>query len=183
MSWWRSPEREARVLTDYARLVRLIAGELQRRVRACDYEDLVQAGMLGLLDAVRRYDPTRGVPFGAYARYRVRGSMLDSIRSYLVPEELGEDALPVDADGEVLGPVDTDTQEEKYYRRERDEHLRQAMEQLPPRWREVIWGYYGESKTLREIGEGLGVNESRACQIRRAAVERLRLLLREMGAV
>jgi len=41
----------------------------------------VQTGTLGLIDAVRRYDPSKGIPFPAYARYRIRGSILDSLRA------------------------------------------------------------------------------------------------------
>lgn len=51
-----------------------------------DFDDLMQAGSMGLLDAVRRFDPSRGVPFAAYAKFRIRGAVLDSLRQL---DELG----------------------------------------------------------------------------------------------
>jgi RNA polymerase sigma factor for flagellar operon FliA len=45
-----------------------------------DFDDLLQAGSLGLLDAVRKFDPEKKVPFECYAKFRIRGSVLDSLR-------------------------------------------------------------------------------------------------------
>src|SRR4051795_587109 len=49
--------------------------------RHADIDELVQAGMLGLVEAARRFDPARGVPFEAWASLRIRGAVLDAVRS------------------------------------------------------------------------------------------------------
>ena len=62
-------------------LVEIIAAQIARSVgRAIEFDDLVGTGREGLLDAARRFDPTRGVPFRAYANFRVRGAILDGLR-------------------------------------------------------------------------------------------------------
>jgi RNA polymerase sigma factor for flagellar operon FliA len=63
-------------------LVRYIAARIASTIPASvELDDLIQTGTLGLIDAVRRYDPSKGIPFPAYARYRIRGAILDALRS------------------------------------------------------------------------------------------------------
>ena len=63
-------------------LVRFIAARIAANIPASvELDDLIQTGTLGLIDAVRRYDPSKGVPFAAYARFRIRGAILDALRS------------------------------------------------------------------------------------------------------
>jgi len=65
----------------HASLVKRIACHLINRLPASvQLEDLIQAGMIGLLEASRNYDPTQGASFETYAGIRIRGSMLDEIR-------------------------------------------------------------------------------------------------------
>jgi len=65
----------------YATLVKRIAYHLLSRLPSCvQAEDLIQAGMIGLLEASRNYDATQGASFETYAGIRIRGSMLDEIR-------------------------------------------------------------------------------------------------------
>lgn len=80
-------------------LVDLIARKMARSVGArVDQDELVAAGREGLLDAARRFEPTRGVPFGAYATYRIRGAMSDWIRkSVEVPRRAHERLLALEA--------------------------------------------------------------------------------------
>jgi len=62
-------------------LVSLVARQVSRSVRGlAERDDLMSAGREGLLDAARRYDAARGVPFRAFANFRVRGAMLDAVR-------------------------------------------------------------------------------------------------------
>lgn len=62
-------------------LVEIVAGQVARSIgRSIEFDDLVGAGREGLLDAARRFDPSRGVPFRAYANLRVRGAILDGVR-------------------------------------------------------------------------------------------------------
>lgn len=68
-------------LTQYASLVRRLALQLMARLPASvELEDLVQAGMLGLIDAANRYQEAQGAQFETYASQRIRGAMLDELR-------------------------------------------------------------------------------------------------------
>ncbi len=65
----------------YRKEVLLIAARLASRMPSCvEKEDLVGVGTLGLIDAINRFDPSRGVSFKTYAEIRIRGAMLDSLR-------------------------------------------------------------------------------------------------------
>lgn len=69
------------LVTRHASLVKRIAYHLLSRLPACvQAEDLIQAGMIGLLEASRNYDASQGASFETYAGIRIRGSMLDEIR-------------------------------------------------------------------------------------------------------
>jgi RNA polymerase sigma factor FliA len=62
-------------------LVNIIASQVARNLgRGVEFDDLLSAGREGLLDAARRYDEARGIPFRAYANFRVRGAILDGVR-------------------------------------------------------------------------------------------------------
>lgn len=70
------------VVEEQIPLVRHIAFQIATRFpRHVDREELVRAGMLGLVEASRRYDPARGVPFSRFAAQRIRGAVLDAARS------------------------------------------------------------------------------------------------------
>ncbi|OED41073.1 hypothetical protein ACH42_15020 [Endozoicomonas sp. (ex Bugula neritina AB1)] len=65
----------------HAEMVRRIALHLADRLDgACDPDDLIQAGLVGLLEAAERYDVIEGIPFEGYAYPRIRGAMLDGLR-------------------------------------------------------------------------------------------------------
>lgn len=69
------------LVDQHAGLVKRIAYHLISRLPACvQVEDLIQSGMIGLLEAARNYDPSQGASFETYAGIRIRGSMLDEIR-------------------------------------------------------------------------------------------------------
>jgi len=68
-------------LIEHADLVRRIAHHLVARLPACvDVDDLIQAGMIGLIEASRSYDAEQGASFATYASIRIRGAMVDEIR-------------------------------------------------------------------------------------------------------
>ena len=76
------PSSEDRLVGQYAPLVRRLALQLIARLpSSVELDDLVQAGMMGLLDAVRRYQPSAKAQFETYAVTRIRGAMLDELRS------------------------------------------------------------------------------------------------------
>jgi RNA polymerase sigma factor for flagellar operon FliA len=69
-------------LRDYAPLVKRIAHQLMSRLPySVQIDDIIQAGMIGLLDAASRYDEIHGAQFETYASQRIRGAMLDELRS------------------------------------------------------------------------------------------------------
>lgn len=78
-----APDLEARdaLVMAHVDLVRSLANQLSRRVPAhVEKSELVSVGVLGLIDAAQRYQPNLGVPFDAFARRRIHGAMLDSLR-------------------------------------------------------------------------------------------------------
>lgn len=80
---YRNAQRaaDADVVARHAELVRRIAHHLAARLPASvDVEDLVQAGMIGLIEAARHYDASQGAAFETYASIRIRGAMIDEIR-------------------------------------------------------------------------------------------------------
>ena len=66
---------------DHLYIVKIIASKLHARIPSgIELEDLVHSGILGLIDAVKKYDPVRGTRFPAYASLRIRGAILDELR-------------------------------------------------------------------------------------------------------
>jgi RNA polymerase sigma factor for flagellar operon FliA len=70
------------LITQYLPLVRYVAEKIHRRLPpGVDLESLVHSGVVGLLEALERYDPRRGVDFEIYARYRIQGEVMQCLRS------------------------------------------------------------------------------------------------------
>ncbi len=155
-------------------------------------DDLESAALIGLIDAVDRFQPERGVPFEGYASLRIRGAVLDEVRRV---DELGRadrrrqrEAAAQGEEGSYQRTVSLDELIENGYRggAEQDElaerydaedlrmRVRSAMACLPPRQREVLERYYGQSLTLRETGARMGISEARACQLHGRAIQNLR---------
>src|SRR5690349_20325868 len=77
-----SPASIEQVLIEHLPQVRLIARGLWGRTRFyVELDDLIGYGMLGLMDAVRKFDPSRGVLLKTYAEHRIRGAILDGLRA------------------------------------------------------------------------------------------------------
>ena len=83
----------------HAPLVRRIAYHLMGRLPpSVDVDDLVQAGMIGLLDAISRYEETHGAQFETYAVLRIRGAMLDELRnSDWLPRSMRQNMRKIEA--------------------------------------------------------------------------------------
>ena len=78
----RNPVLRHELITQYAPLVRLVVGRLGiPPTGLLDAEDLVSYGMIGLINAIDRFDPARGVRFEAFATVRIRGAVIDQLRS------------------------------------------------------------------------------------------------------
>ena len=214
----------------FAPLVKRIAYHLMARLpSSVQVDDLVQNGMMGLLDAISRFEAGMGAQFETYAAQRVRGAMLDGLRENdWLPRSLRRDfrrieeaiaqleqqygRVPAEKElaaalGMSLGEYQKmlqDTRghqlisfedmveegEEDFLERHltddsgepskilEDEALRrilvQGIEALPEREKMMMALYYEQDLNLREIGEVMGVTESRVCQLHSQAVARLR---------
>lgn len=214
----------------YAPLVKRIAFHLMARLPASvQVEDLVQNGMIGLLDAINRYESGHGAQFDTYAAQRVRGAMLDGLRENdWLPRGLRRDMRRIEqtitqleqeqgrtpSERELAEAMDmslADYQKmlqearghqliyfedlneeggESFLDRHLTDHdanplqmledknlrelLVQAIDVLPERERLMMALYYEQDLNLREIGEVMGVTESRVCQLHSQAIARLR---------
>ena len=222
------------MVEQYAPLVKRIAHHLMARMpSSVAVEDLYQAGFIGLLDAIKRFDSSKGASFDTYAGIRIRGAMVDDVRKgewaprsvhrnarriqeavRTVEHRTGGDAgdreialeLGVSIDeyhhmladsmstrlfslNQLESPddlIDTNFQqsasEDPYDELQNGVfrvHLARAIEQLSEREQLVMSLYYDEELNLKEIGEVLGVSESRVSQIHSQAAHRLRARLEE----
>ncbi|OQY71183.1 MAG: RNA polymerase sigma factor FliA [Rhodocyclaceae bacterium UTPRO2] len=221
-------DRDQRIM-QYAPLVKRIAYHLLAKLPASvQAEDLIQNGMLGLIDAFGRFEEGLGAQFETYAVQRIRGAMLDGLRENdWLPRSLRRDMRRIETavsqleqrygrqptEGELakaldlaLGDYQKMLQDARGYQLIHlddfggdgdddylDRHLPsseadplaalldknmrdvliRAIEDLPEREKTVMGLYYEEELNLREIGEILGVTESRVCQ----AIARLRARL------
>jgi RNA polymerase sigma factor FliA len=78
---WQDDEERERLLLEQLPQVRYIARRIHTRLpRHVPFEDLVHAGVVGLIDALHKYDQGKHVQFGSYAKFRIRGAILDSLR-------------------------------------------------------------------------------------------------------
>ena len=221
---------------------RIIAGRsfveaLARRMAASmphsiDLGDLVQDGMIGLIDAAHRFDEKRGIKFETFAERRVRGAMIDALRRDAWPRgirrvrreleaareklrhELGSEPSLADLADRmgsdearlsrvivrintieatsplatvdsgaaanlppVMVPLAMPTPDKACERGEVATRIREAIKALPRRERKVVGLYYYGEVTMKEIGNEIGVNESRISQLHARAVQRLRKTL------
>lgn len=223
------------IVLQYATLVKRIAHHLLLRMpSSVQLDDLVQSGMIGLLEAAKKYDLTKGASFETYAGIRIRGAMLDEIRKgdwaprsvhrksrkvaaaikaiemrtgtdakdHDVADELdmsldeyhsilqdasgsrlfsfddmldGEDSAIDKVVGEIPDPLDG-IQNDAFKK-----NLAEAISTLPEREQLVLSLYYNEELNLKEIGQVIGVSESRVSQIHTQAALRLRSRLAAWG--
>ena len=168
-----------------------LARGLSRRVRTTetpvtDSDDMASAAFLGLIDAVDRFEPGRGVPFEAYARLRIRGAMIDELRRTsersrsATPEEqprmMSLDGILDDGRTDML-PVGDGGLDDGFEREDLRGRVQVALDTLPVRQREVLTRYYKDELTLRQAGAQMGISEARACQLRGRAIVNLRRAL------
>lgn len=225
----RSDEKSEAVRRYAPMVYRVVRQVAERMPPSVDREYLFSAGMVGLLDALDKFDSDRGIPFEAYARIRIKGAVLDELRSldhltrsmrrasrsvHNSHQELEKaEGQPVSDDQvaqhtgmsvdqvqssrsrrappEIVDPSKLDmldlgalwqepkTAVEGLEGEERVRLVSQALADLPERNRLVVGLYYEAELTLQEIGDVLGVTQSRVSQILRKTVE----LLRERVAI
>ena len=225
------------LIINYSPLVKYVAGRLSSSLpQTVDTADLISYGIFGLIDAIEKYDPDRGIKFETYAIARIKGAIIDELRAmdwvprsvrarareletaYItletrlkrvpedseVAEEMGIsprelhdilsklsytsivsfEELWVGGDredrGNAMSVIEDETADDPVKMFEAEEIkdiLASAIERLPERERIVIGLYYYEGLTLKEIGQVLGVTESRVSQLHTKSVLRLRARL------
>jgi RNA polymerase sigma factor for flagellar operon FliA len=246
---WAAYKRDGRdaardeLILRYAPLVQYVVGRMGVGLPShVERADLVSYGIFGLIDAVERFDPDLGCRFETYAVARIKGNILDELRTLdWVPRSVRAKARRIEAavsrlaatlrrspteveladalgmnddqlqralsqvslmslvtfDAAVssaatgdppltVGDVLTSDDDDPLAAVELAElrgALADAIERLSERERAVVSLYYHDGLTLAEIGEVLGVTESRACQIHGKAVTRLRLRMAAAGRI
>lgn len=228
----RNEEELQQIVLEQMPQVKYIARRIHEHLpKHVPFEDLVQAGMVGLIDAVHKFDLEKNVKFTSYAKFRIRGAILDSLREMdwsprdlrrksrqvdsvmqKLQTELGRSASETEmatAMGLLLaefhaltneirgleissfqGETNEDGQENDlsqnipaatdenpltlYEKGETNQRLQKAITKLPEREQQVLMLYYQQELTMREVGELMGVGESRVSQIHSLAVQHLR---------
>jgi RNA polymerase sigma factor for flagellar operon FliA len=224
-----------KIVLEHLPLVKAIAIRVHENLPVhVDVDDLVHAGVLGLFDAVDKYDPNKKVQFHSYAKHRIKGAILDSLRQMdwasrdlrrrqkqidTVTRELALKLGRTPSDGEVAEEMGVDLarwnrilmelrslgtvsasggDEERDHLQEfaatrelapdrmcAQEQLRstlaRAIGTLPERYQKVVWLYYSNDMTMKEIGEVMGVNESRVSQIHKNALQKMAIALQSEG--
>jgi RNA polymerase sigma factor FliA len=234
---YTSPGGRDELVLKYLPLVRAIAVRVFENLPVhVDVDDLVHAGIMGLFDAAVRYDAAKQVSFQGYAKHRIKGAILDSLRDMdwasrdlrrrhkqleAVTRELSaiSERNPTEAEiAERMGmdvarwrqvaielrmvgllsastrSLDSENDAPPEFpatdqlnpdvitgQRELRAVLSSALKTLPDRYQTVIGLYYLGGKTMREIGDRLGINESRVSQIHRAALDKMSVNLHAAG--
>ncbi len=93
-----TPLQKKKIVQDYAPLVRFIANKIASRLPAnIELDDLLSAGVIGLMDAIDKYDPARDNKFKTYAEFRIRGAILDELREQdWIPRSMREKAKNIE---------------------------------------------------------------------------------------
>lgn len=183
----------------YAGLVRQIVGGFKRKLpRSVQRDDLLAAGMAGLWDAVRRHGGHADDSFEWYARVRIRGAILDELRSQdwlprraraaLTRAGASSDTPPVPlvvrlddmSEWEQAQTLATcaaaGTEECAMFNLSRDALLR-AIDGLPERERHIVAMHYFQGVKFKDLGGELGVSEPRISQLHSRAMQRLKAML------
>lgn len=93
-----TPEQKNQLISEYAPLIKFIAQKIAVRLPSnIELDDLISAGVIGLMDAIDKYDPTRDNKFKTYAEFRIRGAILDELRAQdWVPRSIRDKAKLLD---------------------------------------------------------------------------------------
>jgi RNA polymerase sigma factor (sigma-70 family) len=143
-------------------------------------DDLVSAGCFGLLLAARRFDPSRGVGFGVFARSHVHGALMREINAAIRASGAGlDDVLAVDSDAIEPDSLPDENGADEVERTETSE-VRDLMECLLTDHERTLLGlYFFEELTLAEVAAVLGGSESSVARAIKAALAKLKAAMAE----
>lgn len=156
-------------------IVRMLAKQLARRFNGLPFDDILQAGTIGLLHAAPRFKPEAGVLFATFVGWRIRGAMLDEIRRQMPTLDLREG--PRRRQVYPLVPLDAVAEPTQPRWEPADPWLQRHIDALPPREARLIRDYYWGGLRFSEIMPTLQVNESRVSQLHARAIFKLRTAL------
>lgn len=175
-------------------LVKKIARKLASKSGG-DPEEFEADGMIGLIEAAQRYDPTKNNNFPAYAKSRIWGSMVDGYRASDKTGRHERELRKKDPERKAktdhlihTSQVDVDSQElwDQLHNYAGDQivalerrYMRDLLNVLPFKLKRVMQMYYLEHRSYPEIGEAFGVSTSRICQLHRQSIEIIRAHLKK----
>lgn len=140
--------------------------------------ELIQEGMVGLLEAVERYDYTKGVAFSLYAVHRIRGRMCDFMNREFSRDELSLDRET--AEGWSLAEFIPGLQllpEEVVERHAVSDRVSQAIDRLPQKEKQVLQGIFLENKTPLVLAADIKVTPGHIYRLEKQGVRRIRGML------
>lgn len=163
------------LMTAYQPLVFKLAISFQ--LPEADTMELIQEGMVGLLEAAENYDYTRGVAFSVFASFRIKGSMVDYLKksnssTLYLEGDLGS-GLTL---GETLASVQA-SPTELAERQLLQEKVTQALGRLPEKEQQVITGMYLEDRTAQSIARAIDVSLGHVYHLQKKGVRRIRGML------
>lgn len=184
------------VLQGYFPLVRKLVRQVSRHLPPnVQRDDLLSAGMLGLVDSLRKNGGSDGETFAGYAKLRIRGAIVDELRAQDWLSRRAREAVEAEAASKVGGATvfvslsEVTPTEESVHMSGQDDPIEAisaqatrralsfAIGQLPERERRVIGMYYFEGAKLKDIGAELGIGEPRVSQLHTRALGMLRGML------
>ncbi|MFW5652874.1 MAG: sigma-70 family RNA polymerase sigma factor [Planctomycetota bacterium] len=196
-----SVEERAVLARQHEGLVRAVAWEMRQKLPPhVDIEELVAFGMLGLAQAISRYDPSNTAAFATYAFYRVRGEILDGLRRMswfyeaayegrVYADESNQDWESSDRSATVGIPrrhcsrrsieaAEVQQSQDAYKDGQLDaiflkERLQIALRELAPDERELLRLTYADGLSLAKAAERLGLSRSWACRLHQRILEQL----------
>jgi RNA polymerase sigma factor FliA len=231
-----SRETRDQIVLENLSLAKVIAIRVHENLPVhVDLDDLIHAGVLGLFDAVEKFDPLKNVSFQSYAKHRIKGAILDNLRQLdWASRDMRKRQKTIDSanrdlmgllgraptEAEVAQRLDIDACELRRMQTElhnlglipaapfagaEDDRpqefpgapdlrpdrmcerqllrstLASAIGKLPERYQKVVVLYYTNELTMKQIGDLMGVNESRISQIHKMALKKMAVTLESQG--
>lgn len=165
-----------RLMTAYQPLVFKLA--VSFKLPEAETLELIQEGMVGLLEAAENYDYKRQVAFSLFATYRIKGSMVDYLRRssdkglLYLDSDIGQGFTLSDALPSALASP-TELAEQKLLQ----EKVAQAMDRLPAKEQQVLQGMYLEDRPAQAVAEAIDVSLGHVYRLQKQGVRRIRGML------